>query len=207
MNAEWDKITGDTFWNNCRELYARYHADLDVWDYDDAGTLNAVYEFLRSLGVRWYAPGELGEVVPRQTTIALPDVNKTVRPDFALRRLSYYSDHIGLGEVALWNLRLGLNHGHKLIGVTQPGHGIKFVLWRDEMKKAHPEMYALIDGQRDTTHKGTGAPCLSSPLLFEEQLRYARAMFDHFQQPMISIDMVDGYGPARCAGTRSARAR
>lgn len=30
VNAEWDKIIGDTFWNNCRELYARYHKDLAV---------------------------------------------------------------------------------------------------------------------------------------------------------------------------------
>ena len=57
VNAEFDKITGDTFWNHFGYIYTRYHKDLDVWDYDDAGTLNAVYEFLRSLGVRWYAPG------------------------------------------------------------------------------------------------------------------------------------------------------
>jgi len=25
VNAEWDKITGDTFWDNCSGLYARYH--------------------------------------------------------------------------------------------------------------------------------------------------------------------------------------
>jgi hypothetical protein len=29
-----------------------------------AGTMNAVYSFLDSLGVRWYLPGDLGEVVP-----------------------------------------------------------------------------------------------------------------------------------------------
>ncbi|MCX6906488.1 MAG: DUF4838 domain-containing protein [Verrucomicrobia bacterium] len=194
VNAEWDKITGDTFWNHCRELYARYHKDLDVWDYDDTGTLNAVHEFLRSLGVRWFAPGELGEVVPKQATIPLPSVNKTVKPDFALRRFSFYTDHTGLGELGIWGLRLGLHQAHKLIGITQPCHGIKFVLMREEMKQAHPEMYLLTGGKRDTTHKGSGAPDLTSPLLFEKHLKYSRAMFDHFRQPMISIDMVDGYG-------------
>ncbi len=198
VNLAWDQFTGDTFWDNCNGLYARYHKDLDVWDYDDTGTLNAVYEFLRSLGVRWYAPGEIGEVVPRLKQIALPQVNKTVQPDFALRRLSYYTDHIGLGKLGIWGLRLGLHQGHKLIGITQPGHGIKFVLWREEMKRAHPEMYLLTKGQRDTKHKGTGAPCLSSPVLFEKQLKYSRAMFDHYRQPMLSIDMVDGYGGMTC---------
>lgn len=194
VNAEWDRISGDTFWNNCRELYVRYHKDLDVWDYDDAGTLNAVYEFLRGLGVRWYAPGELGEVVPRRADIALPAVNKTVKPDFALRRFTFYSEHIDRGEKGLWTLRLGLNHGHRLLGVTQSCHGIKFVLMREEMKRAHPEMYLLSGGKRDTTHKGSGAPDLTSPLLFEKHLKYARAMFDHFRQPMVNIDVVDGYG-------------
>jgi len=39
VNADFDKITGDTFWNNFGMLYMRYHKYLDVWGYDDAGTL------------------------------------------------------------------------------------------------------------------------------------------------------------------------
>lgn len=194
VNAAFDKITGDMFWNYSSQLYARYHAELDVWDYDDAGTFNAVNEFLRGLGVRWFAPGELGEVVPQQASIALPGVNKTVKPDFGMRRFMFYTDHLGLGEKAIWTLRLGLNNGHKIGGITQICHGMKFVIMREEMKKAHPEMYLSIDGKRDTTHKGTGVPNLLSPLLFEKQVHYARTMFDHFHEPMISIDLVDGYG-------------
>ena len=194
VNAEFDKITGDTFWNHFGYIYARYHADLDVWDYDDAGTLNAVYEFLRSLGVRWFAPGELGEVVPRQATIALPAVNKTVKPDFGLRRFTFYTEHTGLGDKGIWTLRLGLNQAHKIGGISQICHGSKFVIMREEMKQAHPEMYLLTGGRRDTTTKGSGYPDLTSPVFFEKQLKYARAMFDHFHEPMISIDLVDGYG-------------
>ncbi|MEO6741752.1 MAG: DUF4838 domain-containing protein [Chthoniobacteraceae bacterium] len=194
VNADFDKITGDTFWNNFGGLYMRYHKDLDVWDYDDAGTLNAVYEFLRSLGVRWFAPGELGEVVPKQTTIALPGLNKTVKPDFGMRRFTFYTDHTGIGDKGIWTLRLGLNQGHKIGGISQICHGMKFVLMRDEMKRAHPEMYLLTGGKRDTTTKGAGYPDLNSPLFFEKHLTYSRAMFDHFREPMISIDLVDGYG-------------
>ena len=194
VNAEWDKITGDTFWSHCNMLYARYHKDLDVWDYDNTGTLNAVHEFLRGLGVRWFAPGELGEVVPKLASIALPSVNKTVKPDFALRKFMFYTEHTGIGEKGIWTLRLGLNHGHKLIGITQPCHGIKFVLWREEMKRAHPEMYLSIAGKRDFTHQGVGVPNVLSPLLFAKHVKYTRAMFDHYRQPMVNIDMVDGYG-------------
>ncbi len=194
VNREFDTITGDTFWNNFSGLYMRYHQKLDVWDYDDAGTLNAVYAFLRGLGVRWFAPGELGEIVPRQATIVLPRVNKTVKPDFGMRRFMFYTDHTGIGDKAIWTLRLGLNQGHKIGGITQICHGMKFVLMRDEMKRAHPEMYLLTGGKRDTTTKGAGYPDLNSPLFFEQQLKYSRVMFDHFREPMISIDLVDGYG-------------
>ncbi len=194
VNAEFDKITGDTFWNHHRDVYARYHQDLDVWDYDDAGTLNAVHEYLRSLGVRWFAPGELGEVVPALKTLPLPQVNKTVKPDFGMRRFTFYTDHTGIGDKALWCFRLGLNNGHKIGGITQICHGMKFVLMREEMKKAHPEIYLLTGGKRDTTSKGSGYPDLTSPLFFEKQLKFSRAMFDHFKEPMLSIDLVDGYG-------------
>ena len=194
VNGEFDTITGDTFWNNFSGLYMRYHQKLDVWDYDDAGTLNAVYAFLRGLGVRWFAPGELGEVVPRQATIVLPGVNKTVKPDFGMRRFMFYTDHTGIGDKAIWTLRLGLNQGHKIGGITQICHGMKFVLMRDEMKRTHPEMYLLTGGKRDTTTKGAGYPDLNSPLFFEQQLKYSRVMFDHYREPMISLDLVDGYG-------------
>ncbi len=194
VNAAWDTITGDTFWNPARDLHFRYHADLDVWEQDDAGTFNAVNEFLRGLGCRWFAPGELGEVIPQRQTISLPEVNRTVTPDFAVRRFIYYTEHTGIGDKALWNLRLGLNHGAEILGFPQICHGMKFVIKREEMKRAHPEMYLLRNGKRDTTHKEDGVPNLLSPLLFDEQLKFARAMFDHFHEPMHNIDLVDGYG-------------
>lgn len=194
VNAAWDKITGDTFWNTARDLHFRYHPDLDVWDQDDAGTFNAVNEFLRGLGCRWFAPGELGEVIPRQQTIPLPDVHRTVTPDFAVRRFVYYTEHTGIGDKALWNLRLGLNHGAEILGFPQICHGVKFVIKREEMKQAHPEIYLLRHGKRDTTHKGDGVPDLLSPILLDKQVKHVRAMFDHFQEPMHNIDLVDGYG-------------
>jgi hypothetical protein len=194
VNAEWDKITGDTFWNTASELYQLYHADLDVWEQDDAGTFNAVNEFLRGLGCRWFAPGEIGEVLPKAATIALPQVDRTVTPDFGLRRFVYYTQHTGIGDRALWNLRLGLNYGTEIAGFPQLCHGMKFVIKREEMKKAHPEMYLAINGKRDTTHKSDGVPNLLSPMLFEKQVKHVRAMFDHFNEPMHNIDLVDGYG-------------
>jgi len=70
-----------------------------------------------------------------------------------VRRFIFYTEHTGIGDKAMWNLRLGLNHGAGILGFPQICHGIKFVIKREEMKRTHPEMYLMITGKRDTTHK------------------------------------------------------
>ena len=200
IDREWDQITGETYSNPCHYVQPFWSEELQVWEFDDAGTLNAVYAFLRNLGVRWYYPGELGEIVPRAKDIALPTVSKVERPDFPLRKLGWWSRGLGMTpDEDLWNLRLGTNHGVDLIGVTQLCHGSKFVHLREEYKKAHPEHLALFNGKRAFDHKGTqGAPCLSAEGFFRHHLKYARAVFDHYDEPLISIDVCDGYGRGVC---------
>lgn len=198
-NKEWDAITGEQWLTPYFVLSMHNFTDLGVWEFDEAGTLNAVYAYLRSLGVRWYAPGEIGEVVPKLATISLPAVNETVRPDFAVRDFKIYYTHAGLGDLAPWKLRMGTSPGAKYIGTTQPGHGMKFVMGRPEFKKAHPEFFALrADGQRETDHRGDGKPCLSSEGLFQQHVKYVRAMFDHYGERVVSIDLPDGFGSRPC---------
>jgi len=200
IDREWDLITGEKFSNPFHYVQPFWIEELGVWEFDDAGTLNAVYDFLRGLGVRWYYPGELGEVVPQARSIALPKADKVVRPDFALRKLGWWSKDVSMTLAEdLWNLRLGVNHAADVIGLTQLCHGSKFVHLRDEFKKAHPEYLALFNGKRALDHKrGQGAPCLSSEGFFANHLRYARAVFNHYREPLISIDVVDGYGRGLC---------
>ena len=199
INREWDKVTGETFYNPFHSLFMYYDSGLDIWAFDDRGTLHAVYEYLRGLGVRWYMPGDLGEIFPKQATLALPAVDRTVRPDFAVRKLVWFKSFLPVSRAdALWRLRLGLDEGQDVVGITQNCHGMKYVHRRDEMRKAHPEYYAIWNGKRATDHKDSGAPCLSSPELFKLHVKYARAVFDHFGEPMLSIDPVDGYSAGLC---------
>ena len=199
INRAWDEITGDTFWNPFHSLFMHYHPELDFWAFDDRGTLHAVYDFLHSLGVRWYMPGELGEVVPEVRDIALPSVDAKVHPDFPLRSLHWFQSHQPTSaEDALWRLRLRLHQGHDLIGATQAVHGMKYVHRREEMKQARPDFYALREGERATGFGDSGAPCLSSAELFEKHVAYVRAVFDHFGEPMVSIDVVDGLSGRLC---------
>ena len=50
---EWDART-DEHWGNPRAWEFAYSPAVCLMEFDERGTLNAVYEFLRGLGVRWY---------------------------------------------------------------------------------------------------------------------------------------------------------
>ena len=195
---EWDAITGSHWGNQFMSEHRRYAPELDIWEQDGKGSLNAVYEFLRGLGCRWYCPGEIGEIVPKMDSVEIPQADKVIRPDFPARDLLFYYHEFwsarkgipwGADEIK-WQLRQGFNPTDEVIGRGK-AHGIMVVHCRDEMKQAHPENYALWGGKRQTND--WGAPCLSSPGLFEENVKYARAVFDHYNEPMISVMPSDSY--------------
>ena len=194
LMAEWDKATGEKWGFPYKELYKSYSSTLDIWEQDERGSLNAVYAFVQELGVRWYLPGELGEIVPPKATIALPRVDRTVRPDFALRYPYIYFNRFGMEkrDETLWQLRLGFNQAPELIGPGELAHGTALVIERDEVKKAHPEYYALVGGKRQNGNDFK--PCLSSEGLFQENVKFVRAVLDIFDAPMVSVMPTDGFG-------------
>ena len=49
------------------------------------GTRYAVCDMLERLGVRWIMPGEFGEVLPRQSTLVVPDMSVVEHPNFVIR--------------------------------------------------------------------------------------------------------------------------
>jgi len=192
---EWDAITGAKWGIPFVGLSRSFNRPMGIWEQDERGSLNAVYEFLRSLGVRWYFPGELGEIVPKMRSIALPKVDEAVRPDFPVRRMmQYYRDFFRTSrEEILWQLRLGLTGAHEgtpdgLLGLGAPGHGISRVIGREGVKEAHPEYFAIWGGKR------VDAPCLSSQGLLQETVRYARAIYETYGEPRVDISPTDGYG-------------
>src|SRR5690606_18714784 len=109
VNGVFDEVVGYPVINPFAFLYAFYYDDLDIWDFDDRGTLNVVHQFLRELGVRWYQPGELGEVVPEMSTLLLPPAGNTVvEPEFPVRCMTRWSSRVKPnGDELRWRLRLG----------------------------------------------------------------------------------------------------
>lgn len=227
-DSRWDAVSGGTWRNPLGALWRRYNdsfsaepqvqhgpsqaaafpADFDSlsaeqqgsWAFDKHGSLTAVHEFLERLGVRWYWPGELGEVVPQLDSIALPAVDETIEPAYPLRNFMFSQYFWGTRDDLLYSWRLRLNHGDEVLGVTQPhqGHGGRLVHAREEMKAAHPEYYALRAGARLTDFKGAGMPCLSNEGLRQETIAFVRAAFDTFDLPAISICPQDGFRMCEC---------
>jgi hypothetical protein len=120
--------------------------------------LRAVYTFLQdTLGARWFWPGESGEYLPTQKTIALknPDIRQI--PDIPIRSLSINSPHYDEATL-IWMARNRLNR-HNLQGPTrliEPMHekGFNVMIgghnaYLDEnVLENHPEYIAEINGKR-----------------------------------------------------------
>jgi tetratricopeptide (TPR) repeat protein len=162
---------------------------LVLWGFDERGSLNAVCGFLRSLGVRWYLPGEVGEVVPSLPTIPLPRIDETVHPDFPVRRFNFRFGVHG-HETAMWAMRLGIRDPNGL----QIAHGMATMTDRREILEAHPDWFALYGGKRhNQIEVGNNQLCYSNEELFQETVRYARAQFDHYHFDAVSVMPPDGY--------------
>jgi hypothetical protein len=195
---EWDQITrplSDMTWDNpMLSVFKAYNPSLDLWEYDQRGSLNAVHDLLRSLGVRWYMPGDT--ILPRLTDVAVPRGDRTIRPDFAMRWYFFYrSFHRCTADEALWRLRLGLNSAPDLVGIGPIGHGIDMVHNRPETRASHPELFRLSRGMRETGQRpgDRPRPCLSSTRLFEENVKFVRAVLDHYGEAAVSVMPADGY--------------
>jgi len=129
---------------------------------DDDGLFFAVCTFLEKYcDVRWFWPGDLGEVVPETSTVAIPEIDIYEDPGFKWRNrgpggalwgaLDRISKKIELGiseehlqQVRLWERRNKLG-GMKVWG----GHNWGNIVPPEKYGKEHPEYFALIEGRRD----------------------------------------------------------
>jgi len=217
--AEWEKITGATWGLPNILMYksrfslpgetgrptaqaAEKAVPLQLWDYDERGSFNAVIGFLSRLGARWYLPGELGEVLPDLKTIPLAKLDETVRPDFAQRRFNYHGGVHGR-DTSMWFMRLGVRDPYGI----QDAHGLDTMTRRDEVFAEHPEWFAMYGGKRRFNMREVNQLCYSNEELFQETVRYVRAQFDHLKMSMVSVMPPDGYSAIcqcpLCAGEDS----
>jgi hypothetical protein len=161
----------------------------EIWTMDERGSYNAVCHYLRSLGVRWFMPGDIGEVIPQLKTIPFRAINETVYPDFPIRRFNVRFSTAS-DETMYWMMRLGFRNNSGMM----IAHGMDNMTHMDWILDKHPEWFALYGGKRDTK-KGERLNhlCYSNPELFRETVKWARAQFDVYNYETVSIMPPDAY--------------
>ena len=167
---------------------------------DEPGLWFGVYEFLESLGCRWYFPGELGENVPKKPTIVVKSRDEVQNPDFLKRSMWW-----GYGNRPGWQvgLRNGWSRRNKMGGVSVGmGHSLYRIISPREFGKTHPEYFPLRNGRRQVPEigrKGDWQPCTSHPKVIEIAAAKAIGFFDkRLGAYAFSLSPNDGYGWCEC---------
>ncbi|MFW5868103.1 MAG: DUF4838 domain-containing protein, partial [Armatimonadota bacterium] len=169
---------------------------LVVAGHTDPGTLNAAYDLLRLLGVRWFMPGDAGEHVPRSATVTVAEIDETHEPTLSYRRIWSASRRLPdrqFEEYAAWQRRSMMpghfdgSMGHAYAKICDPRDRGPF--------KEHPEWFSLIDGKRVARSQ----LCTTNPEVRERAVAYA---LDYFEQTpdasMVSLSPNDGYRWCEC---------
>ena len=165
---------------------------------EDLGTEYAVYTFLEKYGgVRWFWPGDLGEYVPRQRTVAVGHLSDREEPDFPLMQV---------GRDPQWRKR------HKLLRLqhTGGGHSWGKMVPPGKFGPDHPEYFALVNGtrQRDwSAYNGQHGYqlCTTNPALLPICAADIRRRFDADERLVaFSVGANDGHGFCECDRCRAA---
>lgn len=132
------------------------------WYTERTGSIYAVDDFLRKFcNIRWYLPGELGEVVPRKETLKFSGLNFRHQPWLLDRDMAPFAYdipqklYIDPEEPITDSLELFSRRETNLFWLRQKACGEGFVAthafgeWPARFGKTHPEYFALqADGTR-----------------------------------------------------------
>ncbi len=154
----------------------------------DYGFQNAVYTFLETyLGCRMYSPSVV--VIPRQTTIILPEINDTEVPSLTFRMQDIHDS-----SYVAWHK---LNT-HEDFGLFV--HTFQVLVPPEKYFQQHPEYFSLLNGNR--TPKAQ--LCLTNPevcriVVDELRTRMKEKPNSHFW----SVSQNDTYVPCECDSCRA----
>lgn len=112
------------------------------------GTEYAVYDFLKRLGVRWFMPGDFGEMVPKKDNITFPEIEIKEKPDFIMRNWWLHAKPDLAEQERLWKLRNRMNPD--LMFMTPGDSSARNIIPEAQYFKEHPEYFAMNpDGSRN----------------------------------------------------------
>ena len=147
-------------WMNPWRPIETYNPELKLSVFGEAGTLNAVNEFLQgTCGIRFYMPGEIGTVIPPKGDIRLTETSIQSAPKVNYRWPWFCMVQFN-PDAALWLRRVGFGGKAPVMII----HSYDFL---NRFQKTHPEYFALAGGKRafgsECVASGKGHLCLTNP--------------------------------------------
>jgi hypothetical protein len=156
------------------------------------GTLYAVYEFLETLGCRFWAPGE--STIPQRKSISVAPLNKVYSSPFFYRE--HYTTSVQRDAVFATRMRENGHHqpqkddwgGHySIIGFV---HTFDTLLPPAKYAAAHPDWFG----------EGAHQPCMTSDGARQEIIKNALELVrKNPAAGMISVSQNDNVSPCKCA--------
>ncbi len=146
------------------------------------GTANGVYHFAEEvLGVHWYSLDDDGPTCPKRSTIEIPNLNFTVKPDFAWRGQyyagmpRYLTKQQNDNQDKWWTFNrawgIGGETAHVFVAIVP-----------NNLYDTHPEYFPLVNGKRlrgDTNPDSSEVQrCLSNPDVLAMAIAYTAQQFD-----------------------------
>lgn len=162
------------------------------------GTANGVWTLLQDqFGVRWYAPGELWEIVPRTGSLAI-SFEPTAAGGACIENPAFYGRTLwGGNAVTPWERRMRMSQPSVPLPYVGTGHHLARVVPADRYFESHPEYFALVDGVRVPDH-----PCLTHPDMFALFMAYVRGNAAAGEN-VSSFGVNDNYTVCRCDACRA----
>jgi len=140
--------------------------------YYERATLFGVYDFLeRFVGVRFYFPGEIGTVIPKHKTLAVPAINITDAPDYVARTYTVNEQWMKRRILPKDATRMRRFNTYRLRTSTSyiPNcHGLNARGYLKRYGKTHPEYFAMMgNGKRALSGEPTPQLCYNSGITDE----------------------------------------
>ncbi len=169
------------------------------------GVIYGVYEFLESLGCRFFTKD--CEKIPVIPDLDIPYMEKSGSPRFEYREHNYTD----ASQSPRFAVRCRLNGASSPIPERMGGnmrygwfvHSFKHMLPTAEFGESHPEYYALVDGKRVTTDDRRTQLCLTNPdVLRIAKERVRKRLLEKPGTRIISVSQNDWGGNCECPACR-----
>lgn len=169
-----------------------------------SGTWYGVARFLEQfLDIRAFFPSKFGESVPKRLNLVVGSIDISDYPKMDYRRMSYLwwkgLSKKRIKEVKDWK-RI---NGNGWSVVWQASHSWLYNFRGEDYFKAHPEWFALVNGQRLAYSPHGLQMCTTNPQALDQ---FAKTIIEKSQKSngtMFSLSPNDGGGHCECAKCRA----